>query len=95
MKRITISLEDDLYRISKAYAISEDLSLSKAVTKLLRRAVEGAHPSRSSRVREDLPTYTYLDPVTGLLISRGGGTITEDPVKRAEEQDDQRTWDCE
>ncbi len=40
VKRITISLEDDLYRVAKAYAISEDISLSKAITRLLRREAE-------------------------------------------------------
>lgn len=95
VKRITISLEDDLYRVAKAYAIGEDLSLSKAVTRLLRRGIEGPEGATSSRVREDLPSYTRLDSRTGILVSYGDGTITEESVQRAEEEEDQRKWGSE
>jgi hypothetical protein len=95
MRRITISLEDELYRIAKAYAMSEGISLSKAVVRLLRRGVEGPVAEKSSRVREEPSAYSYLDSSTGLLVSRGRGTITEDAVKRAEEEEDERKWNCE
>ena len=92
MKRITISLEDDLYRIAKAYAISEGLSLSKAVGRLLRKAIEGP-PNRShARVAEESERYRYVDARTGVLVSIGDGTITEEAVKAAEEEEDERTW---
>ena len=95
VKRITISLEDDLYRIAKAYAISEDISLSKAVTRLLRRGIAGGRRTGASRVMEDLSSYTHLDARTGLLVSAGAGTIAEDSAEKAEEEEDQRKWDCE
>ena len=44
---------------------------------------------------DDLPSYTYLDPETGVLVSRGAGTIAEDSVQRAEDGEDQRKWDVE
>ena len=94
VKRITISLEDDLYRVAKSYAISEDISLSKAITFLLRRGVEGGRPAEN-RAGEEAGPYRYKDPRTGILVSRGRGTITEDAVKLAEEEDDMRAWDCE
>jgi len=95
MKRITISLEDDLYRIAKAYAISEDLSLSKAVTRLLRRAVEGSRVERTARVEEEATQYRYNDTRTGILVSRGDGTITGESVKAAEEVEDEHNWRSE
>lgn len=38
--RLTVSLDDDLYHLAKAVAKAHDCSLSAAVNKLLRRAVE-------------------------------------------------------
>lgn len=94
VKRITISLEDDLYRVAKAYAISEDTSLSKAITFFVRRGVEGGRPA-GNRAGEEAGSYSYIDPRTGILVSRGNGTIPEDAVKRLEEEDDMRAWNCE
>ena len=89
MKRITISLEDDLYRIAKAYAISEDLSLSKAVTRLLRRGLE--RPTGPS-VNEDGTTSSYQDrePRTGFPVRDFGRTITMGDVQRALDDEDLR-----
>ena len=93
VKRITISLEDDLYRVAKAYAISEDVSLSKAITFFVRRGVEGGR-SVEGRVGEEGGTYSYIDPRTGILVTGGCGPIPEDAVKRMEEEDDMRAWNC-
>ncbi len=93
MKRITISLEDDLYRIVKAYAIGEDLSLSKAVVRFLERGVEGG---RSARVAEEADGASrYLEPRTGILVSLGGERIPEDAAQLSEEEEDLRKWNGE
>jgi hypothetical protein len=95
MKRITISLEDDLYRIAKAYAISMELSVSKAVTRLLRKAVEAPRAGEATRVSEEAERYRYIDPRSGILISRGASTISEGAIPAAEEEEDQRKWEVE
>lgn len=38
--RLTVSLDDDLYNLAKAVAKAHDCSLSAAINRLLRRAVE-------------------------------------------------------
>jgi hypothetical protein len=92
MKRITISLEDDLYRIAKAYAQSEDISLSKAIVRMLRRVVfpraGGAMPGASDR--DGSGVYQYTDPLTGFLVTAGGPPVTEDGVRRAVDDQDER-----
>ena len=90
MKRITISLEDDLYRIAKAYALSEDISLSKAVTRLLRRGIEGGGSGEKSKVGEELGPYRYRDPRTGIIVTKGDRTITQEEVERALHAEDDR-----
>ena len=40
MTRLTVSLEEDLYSVAKAMAKAEDCSISAAVNKLLRKAIE-------------------------------------------------------
>ena len=96
MKRITISLDDDLYRIAKAYAQSEDLSLSKAIVRMLRRVTRPARPkpASGSGSSEDIGSHRYRDPLTGIIVSRGRPdlVIPDDAVKRDEEQDDQSNW---
>lgn len=95
MKRITISLDDNLYRVAKSYAISEDISLSKAVGRLLRRAVAGAaEPARGNRVGEELGPYTYRDARTGLLVTRSRIPIPPDAAQRLEEEEDLAEWNC-
>lgn len=45
MTRLTVSLDDDLYALAKAVARANDCSLSAAVNRLLRRAIEERYPS--------------------------------------------------
>lgn len=89
VKRITISLEDDLYRVAKAYAISEDISLSKAITFFVRRGVEGGK-SVEGRVGEEGGTYSYIDPRTGIMVTSIGRKITEEEVRKAMDSEDDR-----
>lgn len=95
MKRITISLEDDLYRVAKAYAISEDISLSKAVGRLLRRAVEAPRvPHATGRIGEEVGPYRYRDSRTGLLVTTTRMPIPVDAAQRLEEEEDLAKWNC-
>lgn len=87
MKRITISLDDELYRIAKAYALSEDISLSKAVVRLMRRGMEGGN---GGRMQEEPTPYQYTDPRTGLLVTRIGRAITTEDVQSALDEEDHR-----
>ena len=87
MKRITISLDDDLYRIAKAYAQSEDISLSKAVVRLMRR---GMGNGAEGRAREDPSPYREVDPRTGFPLLRVGRPVTMEEVQELIDDDDLR-----
>ena len=87
MKRITISLDDELYRVAKAYAQSEDISLSKAVVRLMRR---GMAQASDSRVREDQAPYRSIDPRTGFPVLSVGRPITMEDVQDALDDEDER-----
>ena len=89
VKRITISLEDDLYRVAKAYAISEDMSLSKAITFFVRRGVGGGRPVEN-RAGEEAGPYRYKDPRTGITVTKLDREITEEEVRRAMDDEDRR-----
>ena len=89
MQRITISLDDELYRVAKAYAQSEDTSLSKAVVRLMRRGVEAGE---TARVEDGPAPYQYIDPRTGLRVTRTGRPITMEDVQAALEDEDARSF---
>lgn len=86
MKRITISLEDDLYRIAKAYALSEDISLSKAVARLLRRATNAT----PSMLREEATRYRYRDDRSGFPVTRIGRVVSLEEVSDLIDDEDTR-----
>jgi len=88
MKRLTISLDDDLHAMVRAHAVANDLSLSKAIGDLLRRRL--AIPDASSpRLEEEAGPSSHTHPISGFPVSEGDGrTITGDDVRRAEEDDD-------
>ena len=87
MKRITISLGDDLYRIAKALAQSEDISLSRAVVRMMKRGLEAGGPATAKE--EPLP-YQYRDPRTGLLVTKLGRTITMEEIQKLIDDEDHR-----
>lgn len=43
--RLTVNLESDLYSVAKALSKAEDISISEAVNRLLRRALEPRRPA--------------------------------------------------
>ena len=86
MKRFTIAVEDELYQTAKAFAQAEQISLSKAVACLLRRAVEGepapADPRAPRRKRR---------PSDGLPVARGEewiATLSPRDIKALDESAD-------
>jgi Arc/MetJ family transcription regulator len=74
MPRLTISLDEDLYALTKAVATAHDCSLSAAVNRLLRRALERRCPAaeetadappvvrcRAQFTSEDVDRFEMLD----------------------------------
>ena len=76
LMRLTINLDEDLYAIGKGLAQAEDISISQAINRLLRRSTEANPSVRSKR-----------NAVSGLRVSRGRRLITAADV-RAVEQDE-------
>jgi hypothetical protein len=79
--RLTINLDDDLYRMAKAFAVTEDVSISKAINTIMRRIVAPT-PVTKSVCSED----------SAFPVSRGRRLITSEDVHRVEEDDDLRNW---
>ena len=86
VKRFTIAVEDGLNQTAKAFAQAEQISLSRAVARLLRRAVEGepapADPRASRRKRR---------PSDGLPVVRGEewvATLSPRDIKALDESAD-------
>ena len=77
---MTVNLEPDLYALAKSLAKAEDCSISAAVNRLLRRALEGnggsGRPATSKRRNR-------------LAISRGARPITADTVRQIESESGQ------
>lgn len=60
--RLSISLDDDLYAVARSLAKAEDCSISAAINKLVRRALE---PSAPVAQRNDgFPTVRGARPIT-------------------------------
>lgn len=77
--RLTISLDDDLYRYVKARSKREDVSMSAVINALVRNTVEP--------VVEALP---LLEVRNGFAVypAPGGSAETSDEVRATEEEDD-------
>ena len=87
MHRLTISLDDDLYAMARAHAVSQGLSLSKAVADLLRRRVSPGPASRHEKAESD-PAF---HPETGFpIIETDGRPITDEDVRRMHDDEDVR-----
>jgi hypothetical protein len=88
MNRLTITLDDDLYAMARAYALANRKSISKAIGDLLRRAGE-AGPPRSSAPNPQSPPLVH--PLSGFPIVEGAGRpFTSEDVRRAEDDEDIR-----
>ena len=52
--RLTVNLDDDLYGVARSLSRAEDISISEALNRLLRRALQP--PARPRRDKSGLPT---------------------------------------
>jgi hypothetical protein len=74
--RLTINLERDLYAVARSLAQADDSTISQAVNKLLRRALDPAPPpprAASGRKKGDdhlLPTVRGERPITSEDVYR-------------------------
>lgn len=75
MARLSVNLDDELYRIAKAFALSEEISLSKAVNVLLRRGMDPPV----------VPSPPLDDPMRDFPTSPAGRPVTSKDVAEAEE----------
>lgn len=73
--RLTISLDDDLYAAVKSLARADDLSMSAALNRLLRRAI--------------YPVGAALEAPSvrnGLVVVDGTSPVSSEDVRRFEEE---------
>lgn len=85
--RLTINLDDDLHAMARAHAIASNISISKAVSDLLRRR---SAPNNPAPAPEGLIS---IHPISGFPVVAGdNGPLTQEDVHRAEAEDDFRHW---
>lgn len=86
MHRLTISLDDELYAMARAYALANRKSISKAVADLMR---PNPNPDSSPAA---LPAASFsIDPLTQLPVVRGKtGKISMDDIGYAQDDEDLR-----
>ena len=79
--RLTLRLDEDLYRAARGRALAEDRSLNGVINGLIREALEQTGASkRSGRPRRTAGRR-------GLLISKGSRSFTGEDVARIELSD--------
>lgn len=87
MNRLTITLDDDLYAMARAHAISTKTSLSKAIGNLLRQR----NPGLPSPAAPKLGDSFHIDPITLLPVVQGDGRpITMEDIQRSLDDEDVR-----
>jgi hypothetical protein len=78
--RLSIRLDDDIYRVAKSMALAEQCSISSAVNELLRRSLfEPAEPGRALARRKGR---------RGIVVSKGARPFGNEDVKEIEMLDD-------
>ena len=75
--RTTIDLPDDLHRVARQIARDRHQTLSRAVSDLLRAALEGGHRGAGLEI----------DAETGLPLVRLGRRVTAEDVASAQDED--------
>jgi hypothetical protein len=88
MNRLTITLDNELYAMARAYEVANQKSISKAIGDLLRQRTPGsglpAMPGRES------DKNSYYDPILGIQVSRCDKSLTEEEVRRSLDDEDVR-----
>lgn len=78
--RLTVNLDEDAYSFTSAYAGAKGITLSAALSELIRRAEQTAEPpSESGRLKRN--EYGYLE------IAETGDVLTPEMVKAASEDE--------
>ena len=86
MRRLTISLDDELYAMDRAYALVNRKSISKAIGDLVR-----PKPNSDSSPSALSAASFSIDPVTQLPVVRWkAGKISMDDILHAQEDEDLR-----
>ena len=78
--RMTVNLDPDVYSFTSAYAGAKGISLSAALSELVRRAERSPDPVGDSR-RLKRNEYGYLE------IAESGEVLTPEMVKAASEDE--------
>lgn len=78
--RLTVNLDSDVYSFTSAYAGAKGITLSAAISELVRRAEQAPEPGDDSpRLRRSEHGY--------LVIAGTGNTLTAEMVKEAAEDE--------
>jgi hypothetical protein len=78
--RLTVNLDPDVYGFTSAYAGAKGITLSAAVSELLRRAEQAPEPEDNSP-RLKTSTHGYL------VITGTGNALTPEMVKETSEDE--------
>lgn len=78
--RMTVNLDPDVYTFAQAYAGGKGISLSAAISELVRRAEKAPEPDRDSPRLKTSP-HGYL------VVASTGDVITPEMVKEASEDE--------
>jgi hypothetical protein len=78
--RTTLNLDDDVHRFASTYAHAKGISLSEAISELVRKAEVVPEPGADSP-RLKISPHGYL------VIAGTGDTLTSDMVKEASEDE--------
>jgi hypothetical protein len=86
MNRLTITLDDELYAMARAYAVANRKSISKSISDLIRQGRAVVQPGQSTALQID--TQPAVHPLSGFpIVKSKGNPITSEDVRRAEEED--------
>ena len=78
--RMTVNLDPDVYTFAQAYAGGKGISLSAAISELVRRAETVSEPDRGTKKLKTGP-HGYL------VVAGTGNAITAETVRRASEDE--------
>ena len=80
--RLTINLDDELYAMARAHAVRERISISKAISSLLRRQNSGDSPVKGRK-------KAGLHPRSGFpVVAAGGRKLKPEDLRQALDDED-------
>jgi len=82
LMRLTINLDDELYAMARAHAVRERISLSKAISSLLRRQDFESSPAKGRK-------KPGLHPRSGFpVVAAGGRKLKPEEIRQALDDED-------